>query len=43
MNGRPQVRKVKKNRYQRCPKCRKIIRLHQKRCRTCHVLQPKPI
>jgi len=24
------------NRYKRCPKCNKQVRLHQVRCRTCH-------
>jgi len=36
MDKRPRTKSVRKNRYGRCPKCSKIIRLHQKRCKTCH-------
>lgn len=37
MGLRPQIKKVRQNRFGRCPKCRKITRLHQKRCKTCHL------
>jgi len=33
---RPRKKKVKKNRFRRCPKCQKQVRIHMKRCRTCH-------
>jgi hypothetical protein len=36
---RPRVKKVRRNRFRRCPKCHKQIRMHTKRCRTCHLLQ----
>jgi hypothetical protein len=36
MGLRPHIKKVRKNRFSRCPKCGKQIRVHQKRCRTCH-------
>ena len=29
------------NLVRRCPKCQKQIRLHQKRCRTCHLALAK--
>ena len=35
------LKKVRKNRFGRCPKCHKIIRLHQKRCKTCHMALAK--
>jgi hypothetical protein len=35
---RPRIKKVKRNRYKRCPKCNKQVRLHQVRCKTCHQL-----
>jgi hypothetical protein len=38
---RPHKKKVRQNRFRRCPKCQKIVRAHQKRCRTCHQVQPK--
>jgi hypothetical protein len=38
---RPRIKRVRRNRFRRCPKCQKQIRVHQKRCRTCHLLQPK--
>lgn len=39
MRARPIVKKVRKNRFLRCPKCRKIVRIHAKRCATCHTEQ----
>jgi hypothetical protein len=36
MRARPRIKKVKQNRFGRCPKCHKIIRAHQKRCAVCH-------
>lgn len=36
MNSRPRRKARRRARFSRCPKCRKQIRLHQKRCRTCH-------
>ncbi|HZY90455.1 MAG TPA: hypothetical protein VFE78_36875 [Gemmataceae bacterium] len=36
MQTRPRKKKARKNRYKRCPKCDKQVRLHQVRCRTCH-------
>ncbi len=36
MQTRPRKKKARKNRYKRCPKCNKQVRLHQVRCRTCH-------
>jgi hypothetical protein len=33
---RPRTKAVRKNRYKRCPKCNKQVRLHTVRCRTCH-------
>ncbi len=41
MGLRPHVKKVRKNRFRRCPKCHKVIRIHQKRCRTCHLALKK--
>ena len=40
MRKRPLTKKFKKTRFSRCPKCHKQIRKHQKRCTTCHRLQP---
>ncbi len=36
MRSRPQTKAKRKSRYSRCPKCNKQVRLHQRRCRTCH-------
>ena len=36
MSLRPRKKKVKRGRFRRCPKCHKQVRIHQKRCRTCH-------
>ena len=33
---RPKTKKVRRNRFRRCPKCQKQVRIHMKRCRTCH-------
>ncbi|HEV3259142.1 MAG TPA: hypothetical protein VG013_19875 [Gemmataceae bacterium] len=41
MQARPRKKKVKQSRFRRCPKCHKQIRIHTKRCRTCHQVQPK--
>ena len=41
MSLRPRKKKVKQGRFLRCPKCKKQIRIHQKRCRTCHQVQPR--
>lgn len=38
MDKRPRTKSVRKNRYSRCPKCNKQLRLHTKRCKTCHKL-----
>ncbi|MFN4258959.1 MAG: hypothetical protein ACK4RK_06650 [Gemmataceae bacterium] len=38
MQTRPRTRKVKRKKYSRCPKCNKQVRLHQRRCKTCHLL-----
>jgi hypothetical protein len=35
---RPRTKKVRQSRYRRCPKCQKLIRIHQKRCRVCHLV-----
>ena len=40
MKARPRKKKVRQSRFSRCPKCQKQIRKHQKRCTTCHRLQP---
>jgi hypothetical protein len=36
MQTRPRKKKVRRTRFSRCPKCRKIVRVHQRRCKTCH-------
>jgi hypothetical protein len=36
MAFRPRKKKVKRGKFWRCPKCHKQVRVHQKRCRTCH-------
>jgi hypothetical protein len=33
---RPRTKSYKKKKYRRCPKCNKLIRIHIKRCKTCH-------
>lgn len=38
---RPRTKRVKRLRYRRCPKCNKQIRIHTRRCKTCHLLQHK--
>jgi hypothetical protein len=38
MQARPRTKARRKSRFSRCPKCQKQVRLHQKRCRTCHQL-----
>jgi uncharacterized protein (DUF983 family) len=38
---RPQTKSVKKGKYRRCPKCHKLLQIHTKRCRTCHLQQPR--
>ena len=41
MGKRPHTKAYKKNKYHRCPKCQKLLAAHTKRCKTCHLLQPK--
>jgi len=41
MPKRPRNKKYHKSKFWRCPKCQKQVRVHQKRCRTCHLLLPK--
>jgi hypothetical protein len=36
MQRRPRKKKVKHRRFPRCPKCRKLVGIHQNRCKTCH-------
>jgi hypothetical protein len=36
MGLRPRIKIARRARFSRCPKCNKQIRLHQKRCKTCH-------
>jgi hypothetical protein len=33
---RPRKKRVRRNRFRRCPKCQKQVRIHQVRCKTCH-------
>ena len=33
--GKPRCLQCR-NRFRRCPKCQKQVRIHQKRCKTCH-------
>lgn len=40
--ARPRKKKYKKVKFRRCPKCQKVVRLHQKRCKTCHQVLHKP-
>jgi hypothetical protein len=41
MGIRPRVKKAKKSKFRRCPKCHKVIRIKTRRCRTCHLVQIK--
>lgn len=41
MQARPRPKKARRNKYHRCPKCQKLLRLHTVRCKTCHLLQPR--
>jgi hypothetical protein len=41
MPKRPRKKKVRQGKYRRCPKCQKQVRIHQKRCRTCHLVLVK--
>jgi hypothetical protein len=36
MPKRPRKKTVRQSKYRRCPKCNKQVRVHQRRCRTCH-------
>jgi hypothetical protein len=36
MAFRPRKKMIRRSRFRRCPKCHKQVRVHQKRCRTCH-------
>jgi hypothetical protein len=38
MQTRPRTKKAKKSRFKRCPKCNKQVRIHVRRCKTCHQL-----
>lgn len=38
---RPRKKAYRKTKFNRCPKCNKIVRTHTRRCRTCHQVQPK--
>jgi predicted RNA-binding Zn-ribbon protein involved in translation (DUF1610 family) len=39
MRARPVVKRDRKNRFKRCPKCGKQMQIHTKRCKTCHLPQ----
>jgi hypothetical protein len=39
MSLRPRKKKSKKDKFRRCPKCHKVIRVKTKRCKTCHLVQ----
>jgi len=41
MQARPRPKAYRKTRFHRCPKCNKMLRKHVKRCKTCHLVQPK--
>lgn len=41
MKARPRIKSYRKTRYNHCPKCRKVLRRHTKRCPVCSVVQPK--
>jgi len=41
MRARPRKKAVRTSRFRRCPKCHKQVRIHQRRCRTCHQVLPK--
>lgn len=41
MRARPHRKKSTPSRFSRCPKCGKQIRIHQVRCRTCHLALKK--
>ncbi|GIW79681.1 MAG: hypothetical protein KatS3mg105_1488 [Gemmatales bacterium] len=42
MRSRPRTTKrAKKKKILRCPKCNKVVRLYQARCKTCHLVLPK--
>lgn len=38
---RPRKKKARQNKRRRCPKCNKLVRIHQRRCKTCHLVQPR--
>ena len=35
MRARPRIKSYKKSKAKRCVKCHKLIRRHQKRCKSC--------
>lgn len=41
MRARPATKSIRGQRFNRCPKCQKLLRFHKKRCPTCHRVQPK--
>jgi hypothetical protein len=41
MKARPRIKSYRKTRYNRCPKCQKMLRRHTKRCPTCSTAQFK--
>ncbi len=38
MPKRPRTKKYRRTKLSRCPKCQKVTRLHQVRCKTCSLL-----
>lgn len=36
MPKRPRTKPSHRAKVRRCPKCQKLVRIHQKRCKTCH-------
>ena len=41
MLARPRIKSYRKTRFTRCRKCGKLLRRHQVRCKTCHLLLKK--
>ena len=41
MRARPRIKAYRKTRFNRCRKCGKLLRRHQVRCKTCHLLLKK--